>query len=115
VLQPKAGGDATVLTTEELRPANMVWHPNGTTIALGADPDWRNELKYESPDLYTVRLDGGKVRVTRATNDGYVYSDLEYSPDGNYLAYAQTFGTDMVIDQKLNHGGPRDLFVQPLT
>ena len=115
VLEPKAGGEATVLTTEDLRPASMAWHPNGTLIAFVADPDWRDELKYESPDLYAARIDGGKVRVNRVTSDDYVYSDLEYSPDGNYLAYARTFGTDMVIDQKLNHGGPRDLFVQPLT
>src|SRR5688572_13552393 len=115
-LQPTNGSEAArALTTEDLRPANMVWHPNGRLIAFVADPDWRNELKYESPDLFTVRTDGGTVRVSRVTTDGYVYTDLEFSPDGNYLAYARTFGTDMVIDQKLNHGGPRDLFVRPLT
>jgi dipeptidyl aminopeptidase/acylaminoacyl peptidase len=115
VVQPslsKNGGETRVLTTEDLRPANMVWHPNGRLIAFVADPDWRNELKYDSPDLYTVTTDGV---LTRVTNDGYVYSDLEFSPDGKYLAYARTFGTDMVIDQKLNHGGPRDLFARPMT
>jgi len=113
VLQPMAsknGAELKALTTEDLRPTNMAWHPNSRLIAFVADPDWRNELKYESPDLYTVTTDGV---VTRLTNDGYVYSDLEFSPDGKYLAYARTFGTDMVIDQKLNHGGPRDLFVRP--
>jgi dipeptidyl aminopeptidase/acylaminoacyl peptidase len=99
------------LTTEDLRPTNIVWHPNGKLLAFVADPDWRNELKYESPDVYTVTINGV---VTRLTNDGYVYSDLEFSPDGQYLAWARTFGTDMVIEQKLNHGGPRDLFVLPI-
>lgn len=109
-LQARGGNEVRSLTTEDLRPANMVWHPNGKLIAFVADPDWRDELKYESPDLYTVTSDGA---LTRVTNDGYVYSDLEFSPDGKYLAYARTFGTDMIIDQKLNHGGPRDLFVRP--
>jgi dipeptidyl aminopeptidase/acylaminoacyl peptidase len=111
-LQPTNGSEAArALTTEDLRPTNIVWHPNGKLIAFVADPDWRNELKYESPDLYTVTTDGA---VTRITNDGYVHSDLEFSPDGKYIAFARTFGTDMVIDQKLNHGGPRDLFVRSI-
>jgi dipeptidyl aminopeptidase/acylaminoacyl peptidase len=110
-LVPAGGGPPRALTTDDVRPAGMAWHPDGTLIAYVADPDWRDELKYESPDLYTVTTDG---KVTRLTNDGYVYSDLEFSPDGKYLAYARTYGTDMVIAQKLNHGGPRDLFVRPV-
>ncbi len=110
VVSAAGGTDPKVLLDQDLRPTNLVWHPNGTQLAFTADPDWRNELKYESPDLYSVTTAG---EVTRLTNDGYVYSDLEYSPDGQYLAYARTFGTDMVISQKLNHGGPRDLFVRP--
>ena len=58
-----------------------------------------------------MTLDG---KLTQLTNDGYNYSDIGYSPDGKYLSYARTFGTDMVIQQKLNHGGPRDLFMRPL-
>ncbi|HEX5071308.1 MAG TPA: S9 family peptidase [Vicinamibacterales bacterium] len=112
VLQPVAGGPETrILVDQELRPTGIAWHPNGKLIAFVADPDWKDELKYESPDLYTVTTDGA---LTRVTNDGYVYSDLSYSPDGRYLSYARTFGTDMVIQQKLNHGGPRDVFVRPV-
>jgi len=29
------------------------------------------------------------------------------------MAYVRSFGTDMVIEEKLDHGGPRDLYVQP--
>lgn len=111
VLVPSAGGAEKVLVDTPLRPASVVWHPNGQLLAFVADPDWRDELKYESPDIYTVTTDG---TLTRVTNDGYVYGDLDYSPDGKYLAYARTFGTDMVIQQKLNHGGPKDLFVRPV-
>ena len=70
-------------------------------------PTWRDELKYDRPDLWTIKTDG---LLQRLTDDGYVHSDLEFSPDGKYLSYARTFGTDMIIQQKLNHGGPRDLY-----
>jgi dipeptidyl aminopeptidase/acylaminoacyl peptidase len=102
--------DVKVLVDQDLRPSNLAWHPNGSVIAFTADPDWRNELRYASPDLWTVTADG---KVTRLTNDGFVYGGLSYSPDGKYLAYSRTFGTDMIIEKRLNHGGPEDLYVRP--
>jgi dipeptidyl aminopeptidase/acylaminoacyl peptidase len=100
-----------VLFDQDLRPTGLVWHPGSTRMAFVADPVWREEIKYERPDIWMVTTDG---RATRLTDDGYVYGDLEFSPDGRYLSYARTFGTDMVIAQKLNHGGPRDLFIRPV-
>jgi dipeptidyl aminopeptidase/acylaminoacyl peptidase len=112
VLQSADGGDAAprVLVDQNLRPANIAWRPDGKMIAFVADPDWRDEIKYESPDLWVLSTEDGKV--TRLTDDGYVYSDVEFSPDGKFLSYLRTFGTDMIIQQKLNHGGSRDLFVR---
>jgi dipeptidyl aminopeptidase/acylaminoacyl peptidase len=109
VIQPVAGGDAKVLVDTDIRPTNIAWHPNGSLLGFVADPDWRDDLKYESPDLWTVTTDGS---VNRLTNDGYVYGDVGFSPDGTWLSYTQSFGTDMIIQQKLNHGGPRDLFIR---
>ena len=37
-----------------------------------------------------------------------------YSPDGKYLSYVRDPGTDMIIQQKLNHGGPSDLYIRPV-
>jgi dipeptidyl aminopeptidase/acylaminoacyl peptidase len=107
-----SGGESAVVVDRDLRPSNFAWHPDGKTIAFTADADWRDPLKYASPDLWTVTTDG---KITRLTNDGYSYGDVGYSPDGKYLSYARTFGTDMVIRQKLNHGGPRDLFVRAVS
>lgn len=112
VIQPAGGGPVKALVTADIRPTSIVWHPNGALLAYTADPDWRDELKYESPDLWTVTTEGV---VTRLTDDGYVYSDTGFSPDGRYLSYVRTFGTDMIIDQKLNHGGPRDLYIRPVS
>jgi dipeptidyl aminopeptidase/acylaminoacyl peptidase len=112
LVQLATGGATKPLVDMDVRPTNLAWHPNGTLLAFTADPDWRDELKYESPDLFTVTTQGV---VTRLTEDGYVYGDTSYSPDGNYLAYVRSFGTDMIIQQKLNHGGPRDLYIRPTT
>ena len=95
----------------DLRPANLTWHPNGRMIAFTADADFRNELTYDHADLWTATLDG---TVTRLTDDGGVYSDVDFSPDGKYLSYQRAFGTDMIIRQKLNHGGPHDLYLRPI-
>src|SRR5215471_421075 len=112
VLEP-AGSEAGAKTIVDmdLRPANLVWHPGQELIAFTADADFRNELKYDHADLWTATTDG---KVTRLTNDGGVYSDVDFSPDGKYLSYARTLGTDLVIQRKLHHGGPRDLYVRPV-
>jgi dipeptidyl aminopeptidase/acylaminoacyl peptidase len=100
-----------VLVDMDLRPSGLAWHPNGQLLAFTADPNWRNELNSRA-DLFTVTTDG---KLTRITDDAYVYSDTDFSPDGRYLSYARSFGTDMIIDQRLNHGGPRDLFARPIS
>jgi dipeptidyl aminopeptidase/acylaminoacyl peptidase len=112
VVQSINGGQPRALVELDLRPAGLVWHPNGTLLAFTADPDWRDELKYESPDLYTVTTDGA---LTRLSDDGHVYSGPAFSPDGRYLSYTRSFGTDLIIQQKLNHGGPRDLYIRPVS
>ena len=104
------GGNARPLTSLGLRPSNVTWHPNGSTIAFTADENWKNEQQYESPDIYTVSMSGD---VKRLTNDGYVWSSLAYSPDGQFLLAERTFGTGMIIEQKLSHGGSDDLLLWP--
>ena len=108
---PAGGKDPTTLVDRDLRPANITWHPNGKSIAFTADPKWRDPLLYSRSDIWIATVEGASPRLTQLTDDGYNYSDLGFSPDGRWLAYARTFGTDMVIRQKLNHGGPRDLFI----
>jgi len=109
-VSPVAGGTAAQLTRLGLRPANLAWHPNGSLIAFTADEGWRNEQSYESPDIYTVTTGG---QVNRLTTDGYVWSSLAYSPDGQFLLAERTFGTGMIIQQRLNHGGSDDLVLRP--
>ena len=110
VLQPAAGDTAPrTLVAADMRPGNITWHPDGRLLAFTADADFRNELKYDRADLWTVTTDG---TVTRLTNDGAVHNDVDFSPDGTHLSYVRGLGTDMIISQKLNHGGPRDLYIR---
>src|SRR5215510_8278818 len=109
-ITPASGGQPKELTTLGFRPTNLAWNAAGTMIAFTADENWKEEQKYESPDIYTVTIDG---KVARMTNDGYVWSSLAYSPDGKFLLSERTFGTDMIIKQKLNHGGSDDLILWP--
>ncbi len=110
-IQPVEGGEARVLLSEDLRPANVSWHPRGDLLAFTADSDWRNELSYGRADLYTVSTEG---TVTQLTDDLYVHNSVAFSPDGRFISYARSYGTDLVIRDKLDHGGPRDLFVRPV-
>lgn len=117
VVTPSAAGAAApnaerkVLVDLDLRPTGLVWHPDSTRLAFLADPDWRDELKFESPDLWMVTIDG---QLARLTDDGHVYSDASFSPDGRYLSYVREPGTDLIIQEKRNHGGPSDLYVRPV-
>jgi dipeptidyl aminopeptidase/acylaminoacyl peptidase len=104
-------GDSKVLVDMDLRPEGLVWHPKGHLLAFLADSHWRDELAYERPDIWTVTTGG---RVTRLTDDGDVHHEVDFSPDGRYLSYVATFGTDRIIRQKLDHGGSRDLWIRPV-
>ncbi len=107
---PVGGGTGKALTTLGMRPASLAWHPNGLQIAFTADESWRDEQSYEDPDIYIVTTAG---QVKRLTADGYVWSSLAYSPDGRFLLGERTFGTDMIIQQRLTHGGSNDLLLWP--
>jgi len=110
VITTADGADARTITKLGLRAANLTWHPGGSAIAFTADDRWRNEQAYEQPDIYTVTTQGD---VKRITNDGYVWSSLSYSPDGQFLLSERTFGTDMIIEKKLSHGGSNDVILWP--
>jgi dipeptidyl aminopeptidase/acylaminoacyl peptidase len=104
------GAQSKELTSLGMRPTNVIWHPNGELIAFTADENWNVEQKYPNPQIYTVTTAG---KLTRLTKDGYVWGALSYSPDGKFLLSQRTFGDDMIIQQKLNHGGSRDLILWP--
>jgi len=110
VIAPSDGqGPVRTLTDLGLRPSDLHWSSDGTTLLFTADESVLDELAYSRADLFMVRLDG---QVTRLTDDGYVHSNASFSPDGRWISYVRSFGTDMIVEGKLGHGGPRDLYVR---
>ncbi len=109
-LEPTGGnGEARQLTHLGLRPGSVQWRPDGSDILFTADEAVLDELAYPRSDLFVVTMDG---ELDRLTDDGYTYSGVGYSPDGRWITYTRSFGTNMIIDTKLRHGGPRDLYVR---
>ena len=107
----KPDGSEQVITAGDVRPGAIAASRDGSRIVFTADPDWRDELRYESPDLWLADATG---KVTRLTDDGNVYSSPEFSPDGQWIAFVRDPGTDLIISEKRNHGGPSDLYVMPV-
>ncbi len=101
---------ARQLTRLGLRPGNISWNPDGRSLLFTADESVLDELAYGRSDLFLITIEG---QLTRVTDDGYVYSGASFSPDGLWVSYVRSFGTDMITQQDLRHGGPRDLYVRP--
>ena len=106
-----ATAEARTLTDLGMRPGTPIWHPNSRVLAFSADPNWKDERRYGRPDIWLATIDGESIRLT---DDGWSYGSLSFSPDGGYLSFTGGYGTDMVKDGRLDHGGPRDLFLIPL-
>lgn len=113
VLTPiDADGAERELTKLGLQPRNLVWTPDGRTIVFTADSTYRDELRYGRTDLWSVSTEGEVRRLTR--DDRYVHRTPAISPDGRRIAFVRTYATDHVIREKLDHGGPTDLWVMPI-
>jgi dipeptidyl aminopeptidase/acylaminoacyl peptidase len=106
-------GEEKQLTRLGLQPRSPLWTADGDLIVFLADSTYRDELTYPRSDVWTVTLDG---TVQRLTNDPrYNNSSARLSLDGTRVAFVRTFATDHVIREKLNHGGPTDLWMMPVS
>ncbi len=101
---------ATQITRLGLRVGDATWSPDGSSVVFIADESILDELDYPRTDIFRVSVEG---RVTRLTNDAFQYSNVAISPDGRWISYIRSFGTDMIREQVLDHGGPRDVYLRP--
>src|SRR5688500_13433187 len=97
VIAPAGGGEGRTLTVGDVRPSGLAWSPDGGRLIFTADPDWRDELRYESPDLWLLTAAG---ELTRLTNDGNVYTAPAFSPDRAWVSFVRDPGTDLIIQEK---------------
>ncbi|MGE5101592.1 MAG: prolyl oligopeptidase family serine peptidase [Deltaproteobacteria bacterium] len=111
VLAPRGGGAEKQLTSLGLRPADVQWSRDGSTILFTADSLYRNERSYGRNEIWTATIDGKLTRLTPNTDFGY--SGAVYSPDGRWILATRDFTSDMVIAKHLDHGGPVDLVLIP--
>jgi dipeptidyl aminopeptidase/acylaminoacyl peptidase len=100
------------LTRLGLQPGGLRWIAESRSILFTANEGVLDEIAYGATDLFQVTVDG---ELTRRTEDGYTYGSVEVSPDGQWISYVRSFGTDMIIQGRLDHGGPQDLYVEPAT
>jgi dipeptidyl aminopeptidase/acylaminoacyl peptidase len=108
-LDPVDGGAPRQLTRLGLQANGLTWLPDGSGLVFTANAG-ASERSYGSSDMFRVGTDG---RIERLTDDGYNYSDVDFSPDGRWLTYTRSMGTDMIVAGRLDHGGSDDLFIRP--
>jgi dipeptidyl aminopeptidase/acylaminoacyl peptidase len=111
-VEPVDGGHPPRRLTElGLQAGGVQWLPGSDALLFTANADILDELAYGTTDLFQVTTDGV---LTRLTEDGYDYGSLDVSPDGRWISYIRSWGTDLIVREGLAHGGPRDLYLRPV-
>jgi dipeptidyl aminopeptidase/acylaminoacyl peptidase len=108
-VQPVEGGADRQLTRLGLQARNLEWSHDSRMLAFTADSLYREERRYARSDLWLVSLDGQVRRLTQ--DDGLDNRSPAFSPDGRWIAFVRGYSTNRIIKEKLNHGGPTDLYI----
>jgi dipeptidyl aminopeptidase/acylaminoacyl peptidase len=103
--------DDRQLTMLGLQPRDVSWVRKGSALVFLADSLYRDELRYPRADLWHVNLNGQVQRLTK--DERFQHSSLRVSPDGETIAFLRSWSTNYIIRDKLNHGGPTDIWVMP--
>ena len=106
-----AAGSEKQVTRLGLRPGGTNWNGAGTALAFTADSQYRNERRYGADQVWTVSTDGATRRLT--SDSDHDHTGAQFSPDGQWILSTHQLSTDVVIERKMNHGGPSDLVVIP--
>ena len=106
-----ASGDGAPrqLTALGLQAGGLRWLPGSDALLFTANEGILDEVAYGSTDIFRVTVEG---ELTRLTEDGYNYGNVDVSPDGRWISYIRSWGTDLIVKGGLDHGGPRDLYIE---
>jgi len=111
-VQPAGGGEPRTLTALGLPGiGGLQWLPDGSGLQFSLNAGAaQEEGAYGASELYRVSLDG---QVTKLTEPGMTDGGATFSPDGRWMVFTRSFGTQMIVDRKLDHGGSQDIYLQP--
>jgi dipeptidyl aminopeptidase/acylaminoacyl peptidase len=112
MIEPAGGGESRILTSLGLPGiTGLHWVPDGSALQFSLNAAAASqEGAYGATELYRVTLDG---QVTRLTDPGMNDASVSFSPDGRWMSHVRSVGTQVIVDQKLGHGGSRDIYLQP--
>ena len=104
-IQPAGGGDAKTLVDTDCGRPNIAWHPNGIAARLHR----RSRLARRAEVREPGSVDGHDRRQGHAAHRRRLRlrRRRRSRPTARTCRTRARFGTDMIIQQKLNHGGPR--------
>lgn len=103
----REGGTPRQLTELGVDVRSAAWSPDSRALALIADSHQRDEYSYERTDLWIVDLE---AKARRLTDDGFDYSAPAWTSDGRSLVFRREQSLNQVIQARLNHGAPIDLY-----
>jgi dipeptidyl aminopeptidase/acylaminoacyl peptidase len=109
-----SGGSAPrQLTRLGLRPQGVSWNATGSALVFTADSGYRDERRYPAAAVYVVTAAGSITRLTPEPDIDH--EAASFSPDGQWVLYTRQLSTNAVIAQKLDHNGPTDLAIRPVS
>jgi dipeptidyl aminopeptidase/acylaminoacyl peptidase len=100
---------ARQLTRLGLQASNLRWTPDGALV-FTANEALLDENAYGANAIFRVTPDG---HVERLTDGDHNHASVEISPDGRWMSWVQSYGTDHIVRNRLDHGGPVDLYIRP--
>jgi dipeptidyl aminopeptidase/acylaminoacyl peptidase len=106
----REGGSAKQLTHLNVDVKAAAWRPDSEALALTADSHQRDEYSYERSDLWIVDFEG---QLRRLTDDGFVYADPCWSPDGKNLAFLRSQGLNLILEAQQKYGAAIDIYRMP--
>jgi serine/threonine protein kinase len=94
---PVGGGEPTEITRANLPRHDRFpcWSPDGDSIAFGREDRWSKD-EYQM-NIFLTSSEGGEVRQLTSRSNRVTWASIDWSPDGEYIAYFSLDDTINII------------------